>query len=178
MTKQNVALKRIHLETESEGVPSTAIRWYLHNTHHSMEEQASINLHFQGDCCSERAQPPNSGETSGRGCCWEEIVSCVWAFGQGATHSLCYLLYVKASPSFQKDLKKLLDDNNRELKALGGSGGGLPQDLVRFHPELHGFNLAHPYTGEVLSAATPGGDQLLPPEQGVAQVRLKDTWIY
>ena len=88
---------------------------------------------------------------------------------------MCYLLYVKASPSFQKDLKKLLDDNNRELKALGGSGGGLPQDLVRFHPELHGFNLAHPYTGEVLSAATPGGDQLLPPEQGDAQVILKDT---
>ena len=26
VTKQNVALKRIHLETESEGVPSTAIR--------------------------------------------------------------------------------------------------------------------------------------------------------
>ena len=30
-----------------------------------------------------------------------------------------------------KDLKKLLDDNNRELKSQGGSGGGLPQDLVR-----------------------------------------------
>ena len=52
--------------------------------------------------------------------------------------------YIKASPSFQKDLKKLLDDNNREMKAQGSSGGGLPQDLVRFRSELHGINLAYP----------------------------------
>ena len=113
------------------------------------ESKPAFAYDIQGDSCSERAQPPSSGETSGRGCCGEEIVSCVWAFGQGAIHSMCYLLllwiyyawvnsinYIKASPSFQKDLKKLLDDNNREMKAQGSSGGGLPQDLVRFRSEL------------------------------------------
>ena len=86
-----------------------------------------------------------------------------------------YQKYIKA---FQKDLKKLLDDNNRQLKAQGDIGGGLPQDLVRFHPSCMEFTLFTfftSFTGEVLSAATPGGYQLLPPEQGVAQVRLKDT---
>ena len=31
---------------------------------------------------------------------------------------------------FAQDLKKLLDDNHKELKSQGGSGGGLPEDLV------------------------------------------------
>ena len=53
-------------------------------------------------------------------------------------------MYLKFHRCSKKDLKKLLDDNNRELKAQGGSGGGLPQVLVRAHPELHGFNLAPP----------------------------------
>ena len=65
----------------------------------------------------------------------------------------------------------MLDDNNRQLKAQGDIGGGLPQDLVRFHLSCMTFTLFTWFTGEVLSAATPGGYQLLPPEQGVAQVR-------
>ena len=32
--------------------------------------------------------------------------------------------------SVVKDLKKLLDDHNKYLKTQGGSGGGLPQELV------------------------------------------------
>ena len=68
-----------------------------------------------------------------------------------------------------QDLKKLLDDNHRELKSQGGSGGGLPEDLVGF---LLTFLIKFAFTpGEVLHEAASGGHQLLPPEQGVAQVR-------
>ena len=106
-------------------------------------------MHIHGDCCAKRAQPSSSCETSRRGCGREEIISCIWAFGQGTTH-LYYTLFNSslaiqitiASPLFKKDLKKLLDDNNREVKAQGGNGGGLPQDLVRFLPELHQLYLS------------------------------------
>ena len=39
-------------------------------------------------------------------------------------------LVIRGSKSVVKDLKKLLDDHNKYLKTQGGSGGGLPQELV------------------------------------------------
>ena len=39
-------------------------------------------------------------------------------------------LDIRGIKSVVKDLKKLLDDYNKYLKTQGGSGGGLPQELV------------------------------------------------
>ena len=39
-------------------------------------------------------------------------------------------LDIRGIKSVVKDLKKLLDDHNKYLKTQGGSGGGLPQELV------------------------------------------------
>ena len=37
---------------------------------------------------------------------------------------------IRGKKSVVKDLKKLLDDYNKYLKTQGGSGGGLPHELV------------------------------------------------
>merc|ERR1712133_194610 len=44
-----------------------------------------------------------------------------------------------------KDLKKLLDDHNKYLKTQGGSGGGLPQELVKSYLRqlLEGISYCH-----------------------------------
>ena len=89
VTKQSVALKRIHLENESEGVPSTAIREIA--VLKELNHRAVVKL-------------------------LDVIVA-----------EKLFLVF----EHLDKDLKKLLDDNNRELKAQGGSGDGLPQGLVK-----------------------------------------------
>jgi len=104
VTKQNVALKRIHLETESEGVPSTAIREIA--VLKELNHPAVVKL-------------------------LDVVVA----------EKKLYLVF----EHLDKDLKKLLDDNNRELKSQGASGGGLPQDLVKSYLRqlLEGVSYCH-----------------------------------
>jgi len=104
VTHQHVALKRIQLETESEGVPSTAIREIavLKELNHS----AVVKL-------------------------LDVVIA----------DKKLYLVF----EHLDKDLKKLLDDHNKYLKTQGGSGGGLPQELVKSYLRqlLEGISYCH-----------------------------------
>ena len=143
VTGQAVALKKIRLETETEGVPSTAIRfciWRILN-------KLYMNLNREIALLKELDHP-----------------AIVLLLDVVHTDQKLYLVF----EYLDKDLKKLMDDHNTTVKAGGGpSCSGLPGTQVSLEAVV---TLSFRACGEVVPEAAAGGDCLLPPAQGAPQV--------
>ena len=114
-TSQCVALKRIRLETETEGVPSTAIRWGF----------VSATLVSREIALLKELDHP----------------AVVQLLDVLHSEQKLYLVF----EHLDMDLKQLMDEHNSRLKAAGGAGGGLPEPLVRSYLRqlLEGVSYCH-----------------------------------
>ena len=115
-TRQSVALKRIRLETETEGVPSTAIRWELLLPTTLVSREIALLKELDHPAVVQLLDVVHSEQK-------------------------LYLVF----EHLDMDLKQLMDEHNSRLKAAGGPGGGLPEPLVRSYLRqlLEGVSYCH-----------------------------------